>query len=518
MQKKFHFIALIIILISLGVGVTAYKIWGLGFSLAPQKKITVWRIDSEITFNAFGETAEVSLNLPDNTKDFTVVNRIVDASDYSFRIQEVNGTKRGIWSIDKAEGPQKIYLRSTIYKKNNNTATQAELDTNSIPLYPLTKEQKKLSVSLIEKAEQSAKEKEKEKKSFPLSVAISLLEQINTPEANPDVALLLDEQSHFDSSTNLLVALITEADVISRPVKGFFMDTDTVNQKLESYIEVYTGTHWVLLDPVTATPLDSSSFLLWQTNNESVLEVTGGRNSTITFSSLASQTSANKAAIDAGLRASKSLLVDFSLYSLPIEFQNTFRLLLLIPFGALVVAIMRNLVGIRTTGTFLPILIALTFMQTTLLAGLALFVIIVSLGLILRSYLSNLNLLLVPRISAVLVFVIIIYLGLAVASHKLGSDFGLMASSFPMIIIAWTIERMSILWEEEGPKEVFIQSGGSLLTASFIYLLITNSYVKHISYAFPELLLVVLALILCIGSYTGYRLSELRRFEPLGRM
>ena len=31
------------------------------------------------------------------------------------------------------------------------------------------------------------------------------------------------------------------------------------------------------------------------------------------------------------------------------------------------------------------------------------------------------------------------------------------------------------------------------------------------------LLLVVLAVILAIGQYTGYRLSELRRFEPLSR-
>ena len=38
------------------------------------------------------------------------------------------------------------------------------------------------------------------------------------------------------------------------------------------------------------------------------------------------------------------------------------------------------------------------------------------------------------------------------------------------IIISWTIERMSILWEEEGPKEVLIQGGGSLLTASLVYL------------------------------------------------
>jgi hypothetical protein len=42
-------------------------------------------------------------------------------------------------------------------------------------------------------------------------------------------------------------------------------------------------------------------------------------------------------------------------------------------------------------------------------------------------------------------------------------------------------------------------------------------HVAYLFFAFPELLLVVLAVILAIGQYTGYRLSELRRFESLTR-
>ena len=138
-------------------------------------------------------------------------------------------------------------------------------------------------------------------------------------------------------------------------------------------------------------------------------------------------------------------------------------------------------------------------------------------GLVLRGYLSHLNLLLVPRISAVLVFVIIIYVAISVVSIKLGIEAGLRVTFFPMIIISWTIERMSVLWEEEGPRDVFVKGGGTLLSATLIYLVLKNSYVAHLTFTFPELLLVLLALIIMIGSYTGYRLSELRRFEPLVR-
>jgi hypothetical protein len=84
-----------------------------------------------------------------------------------------------------------------------------------------------------------------------------------------------------------------------------------------------------------------------------------------------------------------------------------------------------------------------------------------------------------------------------------------------MIILSWTIERMSILWEEEGAKEVFVQGGGSLLVAVLAYLVMINPIVRHLMFNFIGLQLVFMALVLMCGNYTGYRLSELRRFKPL---
>lgn len=84
-----------------------------------------------------------------------------------------------------------------------------------------------------------------------------------------------------------------------------------------------------------------------------------------------------------------------------------------------------------------------------------------------------------------------------------------------MIITAWTVERLSILWEEEGPREVGIQGLGSLLTAVVSYILMSNTYVADFVFLYPESLLLVLAAILAIGNYNGYRLSDLRRFKSI---
>ena len=258
------------------------------------------------------------------------------------------------------------------------------------------------------------------------------------------------------------------------------------------------------------------NLLIWQSGDESLLDVIGGKDSKISFSIIKNVQSTRNLAVKDNLNQ-QATLMDFSIYSLPIEQQNAFKMILLLPIGALIVVIMRLIIGIRTSGTFMPILIALALIQTTLISGIILFLIVISIGLLIRSYLSRLNLLFVARISAVIIVVIVIMAGISIISNKFGIDQAMSVTFFPMIILSWTIERMSVLWEEDGPREVLIQGSGSLLTAVIAYLFMTNRTIEYLTFNFPELMLVNLAFILILGQYTGYRLSELYRFHSLDR-
>ena len=51
--------------------------------------------------------------------------------------------------------------------------------------------------------------------------------------------------------------------------------------------------------------------------------------------------------------------------------------------------------------------------------------------------------------------------------------------------------------------------------AVLVYLAMSIEIVEYLTFSFPELLLVVLAVTLMLGHYTGYRLTELRRFSPM---
>ncbi|KFD79339.1 7 transmembrane helices usually fused to an inactive transglutaminase family protein [Vibrio paracholerae] len=283
-------------------------------------------------------------------------------------------------------------------------------------------------------------------------------------------------------------------------------------QSIQHMNEVWNGSAWILFNPETGTQPTHPNLLVWDESNVSLLDVVGGQNSQVMFSMI-SQKVTPQQATDSKVEADG--LLNLSIHSLPLEEQAMFKTIMLIPIGALIVVFLRVIVGLKTSGTFMPVLIAVAFVQTQLTTGIVGFLLIVGTGLIIRSYLSKLNLLLVARISAVIITVILIISVFTVVAFKVGLTEGLTITFFPMIILSWTIERMSILWEEEGAKEVLLQGGGSLFTAILIYLAMTNTYVQHLTFNFIGLQLVVLAAILLLGTYTGYRISELRRFKPL---
>ena len=200
--------------------------------------------------------------------------------------------------------------------------------------------------------------------------------------------------------------------------------------------------------------------------------------------------------------------VDFSLYSLPIQTQAVYSVLLMIPIGALVMVIMRNIVGIDAFGTFMPVLIALAFRETRLIWGVVLFTLLITLGLTIRFLLERLRLLLVPRLSAVLIVVVLLMLFISMTSHRLGLETGLSVALFPMVIIAMTIERMSVVWEERGAADAMRAALGSLVVAVAAYICMDIAWLEHLIFTFPELLLIVLALVMLMGRYTGYRLAK----------
>ncbi len=350
------------------------------------------------------------------------------------------------------------------------------------------------------------------KSSSRQNFARQLLASLND-STNNDAGVVKNSLSGI-SFVDVALALFAEAEIPAHMIRGIYLEDDRSRIAAAQLIEVYDGEKWIILQPQTATVGLPENFLIWQRGDKSMLDVEGGRRSKVTFSVLSNNVPARKVALSQ-MASDHAALIDYSIYSLPIEQQSIFKFILLIPVGAMVVIFLRVVVGIRTAGTFMPVLLAIAFIQIDLLNCVLIFLLILSVGLWVRSYLSRLDLLLVARIAAVVVIVVGMMAVISIVSYKLGFEQALTITFFPMIIIAWTIEHMSILWEDDGPIEVVIQTAGSLAVAIICYFAMTSRYIEHWMFNFPELLFVLLGMIILIGHYTGYRLSELIRFRHM---
>ncbi|RTR05060.1 inactive transglutaminase family protein [Halomonas nitroreducens] len=500
-MSRLPFYLVVALLLVIGIGMSVHRHVEFEVPWTPGEQRQVWEIEAQVNFRADGGPAKVEMALPSTQDGYRVLTEHTASPGYGLTFLEENGSRRAQWSVREARGSQQLYYSAQLLVAPQ--ARDADRPTpEPLPAVVWERPYDTAASEVIERAWSRSAD--------PFTFTRELISDFTDERQSENTRLLLTQ---FDR-VPLLVRLLNQAGVAAREVNGLMLEHGRRRQSLTSWIQVYDGDQRALFNPVDGAQGRPDNLLLWEASGQSVLEVQGGTNSRVTFSML-SRNQPAAAAVRSQLARGSDTLLNFSIHSLPLEEQALFQTILLLPIGALVVVLLRVLVGIKTSGTFMPVLIALAFIQTTLVTGLVGFLLVVAVGLVIRNYLSYLNLLLVARVTAVIITVIAIISLFSVLSYRFGLNAGLQITFFPMIILSWTIERMSILWEEEGPKEVLIQGGGSLLTAVLAYLAMNNPWIRHITFNFLGVQLILMALILLLGNYTGYRLLELRRFKPV---
>lgn len=479
-----------------------YKVKYWGFDLKPHKMTDVWIIDAHISFKASGGPVTVFLSTPKADSEFKILNEDVIAKGYVFDKNEKTGRVKLISSYRK--GKQSLYYRLTVY---DNKATQGEKST---------KDEIKINLPVYDEQQmQTAEEVLNIAETMEGNTVQKIISVFNGSPLHESVETLLPVNANLQTRAEYIADLLALKNIPTRLVRGVKLVEGKKAAKADLMLEAYDGTNWRLFDLRTGREGLPENFVIFQRGDVSLFDVEGGTNSQIRFSVLKSVTSSLKMAEHRADVTSTAKYYAFSIYSLPLAEQNTLKWLMVFPLGILVVVLMRNVVGVPTMGTFTPMLVAMSFVQTGFSAGLICFGIIVGIGIALRGLLSRLNLLLVPRISSVVIFVILIIQYMAIIGHNFDIKVSSSAVYFPIIITAWIIERLSISWEEEGPKNALKEMFWTMVTAVATYAVIASEAIRHFMFAFNEINLVILFVVMLLGTYTGYRLTELKRFYPL---
>jgi len=503
-MKQSYVYGLAAALAAIGLSFFLYKWQVLGFPVSQNQEVPVWTIESSIKFDSGPGSIKVNLHIPTLTPGFRTLNENPVSRGYGFSLNYGTGGREAQWAIRRADGPQTIYYRISVYQDTSNTQSDT---TPPFPPQPTINEPFKTAVDVLAN-------EVKEHSADAASFTSELLQRMNDPSPDPNVELLRLEATTRAKFVETLTTILASARIPALMVHGLELQGRQRDAEMLTWLEIHDGDDWRYFNPMTGDEALPDNFLVWWRGNEPLISVEGGSNVQVNFAvqenHLDAVAIANSQAAQRG-----SAAIDFSIYSMPISTQAVYSVLLMIPIGALVMVILRNFVGIDAFGTFMPVLIALAFRETQLLWGVILFTILIAMGLSIRFLLERLRLLLVPRLSAVLIVVVVLMLMISLISNRLGMETGLSVALFPMVIIAMTIERMSVVWEERGPADAMREGIGSLIVAMAAYICMDFEWLEHLIFTFPELLLVVLALVLLAGRYTGYRLLELRRFKAL---
>lgn len=507
MSINLHIKLLTSLLVITGLAVLWYKVTYLGLPLIPTTRAEVWTIEARMEFKAYRDVpVKLDLRVPRDPAGFIVVDENFVSGNYGLNIDDTGQDRTIQWAVRNTSGYQVLYYRLHLAPDEISTTgviptetAVPDIQSGQFPEYMASA----ITTLVTEVRTKSADN---------LSFAREMLKRLNAASPDSNVELLHQDVNRDESWIIRIAGLLNQGNVPARLVRTLTLKDGLSHKSLTPWLEVHDGTRWVAISPwtgETGLPRDS---MIWSRGTHDILQLIGGKNSRLEFS-------VGKHSLDmtvvAEQRARKlnSRMMDFSLMRLPVQTQNIYRILLMIPVGALLIVLLRNVVGVKTFGTFMPILIALAFRETELLWGLILFSSLISLGLLFRFYLEYLKLLLVPRLASVLIIVIMLMLAISVISYKLGFERGLSLALFPMVIITMSIERMSLVWEELGSTEAIKQGIGTLAVAALGYLLMSSHYIGHLVFTFPELLLIILAATLLLGRYTGYRLTELWRFR-----
>lgn len=502
---KKHLYTLILGLLMIGMAMFSYRHFIMGVPLKDNELVNTWTLEANLKFIAEKtHPIKASFSIPYLPPHFSILDEYFLAPNYGISTHLNGPNRQVVWTQRRTSGPQSLYYRA-ILKENENLSSKSYKPPMFKKIHLLDPELSAAQAIIAEARKTSA-----DIQTFT-EATIRELSKING-----NSRVLIGSQFSNDAMVNAAITVLNQANIYATAVHGIRAKQQT-HGELETWLAVYNQKEWLYFNPRTGTTGLPADFIIWHYGDEPLFTVFGGNKASFNLNVSITPMNALSVAKTHGLQ-SESELMRFSLLQLPITTQETYKILLTVPVGAFIILLLRNFIGLQTFGTFMPVLIALAFRETHVLWGISLFNIIIFFGLMARFYLNQLRLLLVPRLSAILTVVILLMIAISILSQNLNLESGLSIALFPMVILTMTIERMCIMWDERSPFAAIKASFGSLFAATLCYWAMNQTQIQYLVFAFPELILIILALILWFGQYRGYRLMELIRFNSLARL
>ncbi len=507
-----------LLFLALGIGVFATKAWVYDIPLAPAETPGPWQVELRIHVRGEGKKGSVRALLPAGSPEQLVFDERSSSDRLGFSIREQGGNRLGVWT-GWLEDIHEVVYQFRIQSGAHEVEIPAVAATGQLGLRkrytrptPDLPSSSPDVVAVLEDLDLPAPEDLPARVRTLFAFVAHEIDEVGGAGSDALLTLARREGS-AEGKERLLITLLRGAGVPARVVRGLELREGAVPEP-RLWAEAWLRGVWVPLSAVHDffghRPAD---FVVMGRGEQPLVEATGVRAVGHRYMSLREPLRPDE--IASLLAPDNPILARLSLYRLPLASQAALRVLLLLPLGALLVALFRNVVGIPTYGTFMPVLIALALREYSLSLGLLLVGVVTGLAVAARTGLERLRLLMVPRLSILLCVVVLFVTGLALAAQdaKLPDFFA--GVVFPIVILTMLVERIYITAAEEGLQEALVRGLWSVGVAAVVHPLLRSEGAGYLMFSFPELVFAIMGLLIWIGGYTGYRVADLVRFRAL---
>lgn len=502
-----------------------YKVHVLGYDLTAVVQAESYLIEAVMEFDGHGSDVAISMALPQNLPNQQVSDESFNSGDFRFNVVESRGNRRGEWEGIRTQGKRRLGYTASVRTKAEKFVIDSTLPT--IQTLPDSVARFVLADSLIQCDDP---EIARLADSLGLDANAPVLRNLETIFQYTTFGLKYVTYSgttdalttyHLGEAScggksRLMSALARHLGIPARLVGGKILDPGQ-STATHIWVDLYLQDHWVPFCPTNKYFAEMpSNYLVLYYGEEPFITHTRDINFKFFFN-----LRKRLVTTESGLLEMKNNPLDvlnvwatFKRVAISLELL---KIIIMLPIGILSVVIFRNIIGLETFGTFMPALIAVGFRDTGLANGVILFSLIVAFGSIIRAVLNRFQLLHTPRLAIILSSVVLFILLLTAVGVRLGLLDLARVALFPMVIMTLTVERFSIISEESGYRKAITIALFTVLVAGISYLLMASRPLQALIISFPETILVLIALYIYIGRYSGFRVMELFRFREIMR-
>ncbi|MBN1419899.1 MAG: UUP1 family membrane protein [Planctomycetes bacterium] len=506
------------LLVVAAFGIVFLKIRLLGPSVAGLLPEAHYEIRADMSLDGHGEDVQIRMAVPAPAPTQSIRNELVHSADFRFHIEKDGENRWGTWERAEARGRCALVYSATVRTEPRRFELPPVLPLPA--RYPQGVQVDLLPASSIQSgaaeirdlAARIVPEAERKDAAAILRAAFAFCRDGIRPaeiKGTTDALTCLRlREGSCGGKSRLFAALLRASGIPARLADGLILKDGTWTST-HVWVEAWLGGMWVPFCPLNDHFAEiPSTYLILCHGDAPVFSHTRDINFDYVFHG--KTILAPPMGTDAPAAGPLNLWAAFEHVGIPV---NLLKIILLMPVGALVVVIARNLVGLQTFGTFMPSLMAVAFRDTGLLWGLVLFIAILIAGGIVRAILERFRLLHTPRLGIVLTAIVGFIVGLAVAAQAAGAILPTRATLFPLVILTLTVERFARLWDEEGIGASIRVTLATMLVVAAAFATIQWESLQAVVLAFPETLLIAVAAFFVIGRWTGLRLAEFVRFR-----